>query len=123
MHPFSAKSRAFIKRPPEKDKFITILSGSIRSGKTWTMSAKILASLHRQRAMGQMEPIVYRGEVTGEVMRKSDVLAMFYLKGKRPEFRDTAKVEVNLGDKLSQLADAIQGKGEDLDEKTEDPKE
>jgi hypothetical protein len=30
---------------------------------------------------------------------------------------------VNLGDKLSQLADAIQGKGEDLDEKTEDPKE
>jgi hypothetical protein len=44
------------------------------------MSAKILASLHRQRAMGQMEPIVYRGEVTGEVMRKSDVLAMFYLK-------------------------------------------
>jgi hypothetical protein len=86
MHPFSAKSRAFIKRPPEKDKFITILSGSIRSGKTWTMSAKILVSLHRQRAMGQMEPIVYRGEVTGEVMRKSDVLAMFYLKGKRPEF-------------------------------------
>jgi hypothetical protein len=39
---FSPKNRAFIKRRASKDKFITILSGSIRSTKTWTLSANQL---------------------------------------------------------------------------------
>jgi hypothetical protein len=77
----------------------------------------------RQRALGQMEPIVYRGEVTGEVMRRSDLLAMFVLKAKRPEFRDNNKVEINVGDRLNELANALQGTGEDRDPDPEKPAE
>jgi PBSX family phage terminase large subunit len=42
MHPFSPKSRAFIKRPPSEDRRYNLLCGSVRSGKTWTMLAKLL---------------------------------------------------------------------------------
>jgi hypothetical protein len=41
MHSFSPKARSFITRPPEKDKRYNILCGSVRSGKTWTMMAKL----------------------------------------------------------------------------------
>jgi hypothetical protein len=51
MHPFSAKSRAFIKRHPSNDKRYNILCGSVRSGKTWTMLAKLLL-LRRQDISG-----------------------------------------------------------------------
>jgi hypothetical protein len=46
---FSPKSRPSIKRHPSKDKFITILSGSIRSTKTWTLSAKQLFRLNQYK--------------------------------------------------------------------------
>jgi hypothetical protein len=66
----------------------------------------------RQRALGAMEAIVYKGEVTGHVERRSDILAMFYLKAKRPEFKDNNKVEINTGDRLSELLEAVTGKDE-----------
>jgi PBSX family phage terminase large subunit len=52
MYNFSPKARRFIQRPPEKDKFITILSGSIRSTKTWTLSSKQLFKLNRYKVKG-----------------------------------------------------------------------
>jgi PBSX family phage terminase large subunit len=42
MHPFSAKARRFIQRPPEKDRTINILQGATRSGKTFACIPKIL---------------------------------------------------------------------------------
>lgn len=52
MHNFSPKASRFIQRPPEKDKFITVLSGSIRSTKTWTLSSKQLFKLNRYNVKG-----------------------------------------------------------------------
>jgi hypothetical protein len=66
----------------------------------------------RRRAMGHMESIVYKGEVTGQVLRHSDLMTIFLLKAKRPEFKDNAKVEVNVGDRLNELLDAVAGKAE-----------
>lgn len=40
--PFSQKARNFIFKDPKDDTFITILEGSVRSGKTWAMIAKLL---------------------------------------------------------------------------------
>ncbi len=34
---------------------------------------------------GWKEPIVYQGEITGHVIKKSDILLMFMLKGMKPE--------------------------------------
>ena len=67
----------------------------------------------RQRALGATEAIVYKGQVTGTVERRSDILAMFYLKAKRAAFKDQNKIEVNVGDRLNELADAISGKAEE----------
>lgn len=43
--PFSVKAATFANRHPSLDRFITILEGSIRSGKTWAMIPKILFML------------------------------------------------------------------------------
>src|SRR5215469_4573517 len=43
--PFSKKAAAFADRHPGEDRFMTILEGSIRSGKTWAMIPKILFRL------------------------------------------------------------------------------
>lgn len=40
--PFSSKALRFIRRPPEKDRFINILQGATRSGKTFALIPKIL---------------------------------------------------------------------------------
>jgi PBSX family phage terminase large subunit len=52
MHPFSPKARRFIQRRPEEDKRYNILVGSVRSGKTWTMMAKLLFQLNRYKVAG-----------------------------------------------------------------------
>jgi hypothetical protein len=68
----------------------------------------------QRRALGYEEPLTFRGLRTGDyVTRHSDILLMFLLEKLDPSYRDTAKIEVNIGDKLSELADAIQGKGEE----------
>jgi PBSX family phage terminase large subunit len=43
--PYSTKAATFINRNPSKDRFMTVLEGSIRSGKTWAMIPKILFQL------------------------------------------------------------------------------
>ena len=43
---FSPKARAFIRRPPEHDASVNILSGSVRSGKTWAVVAKLALALN-----------------------------------------------------------------------------
>lgn len=43
--PFSTKAATFSTRDPRQDRFMTILEGSIRSGKTWAMIPKILFML------------------------------------------------------------------------------
>jgi hypothetical protein len=75
-------------------------------------AADLLEDAARQRALGAKEAIVYKGQVTGQVERRSDILLMFYLKGKRNTFRDNAKVEISTSDKLGELMDAITGKPE-----------
>jgi hypothetical protein len=67
----------------------------------------------RRRAVGYEEDLVYQGKKTKEqVTRHSDILLMFLLKAKRNEFRDNNKIEVNTGDRLNELLDAVAGKNE-----------
>jgi hypothetical protein len=67
----------------------------------------------RRRATGFEEELVYQGRKTKEkVTRHSDNLLMFFLKAKRPEFKDNSKIEVTVGDRLGEMTDAIIGKPE-----------
>ena len=52
LSPFSPKAIDFIDTDPAQDKFFTLLEGSIRSGKTWAMNAKILNKLIRYKVNG-----------------------------------------------------------------------
>lgn len=52
MFPFSPKARRFIKTDPQQDKWITILNGSVRSGKTWAMNQKIIFQMLKYRVPG-----------------------------------------------------------------------
>jgi hypothetical protein len=71
----------------------------------------LLEDAIRRRAIeGETEPVWYKGEIVGHVQKTSDILKMFLMKARRPEYRDNAKIEVNIGDRLDELADAIQGK-------------
>lgn len=78
----------------------------------------------RRRATGFQEQIVYQGEVKKDtVTRYSDNLLMFLLKAKRPEFKENTKIEVDVGDKLKEHADAIMGDGEDAEDEPQEKSE
>lgn len=47
--PFGKKSHSFIMRPPEQDKRYTILIGTVRSSKTFTLNAKTIVQLCRYK--------------------------------------------------------------------------
>jgi hypothetical protein len=71
----------------------------------------LLEDAIRRRAIeGETEAVWYRGEIVGHVQKTSDILKMFLMKARRPEYRDHARVEINVGDRLNELADAIQDK-------------
>ena len=70
-------------------------------------------AIRRRAIQGETEPVFYKGEIVGHVQKTSDLLKMFLMKARRPEYRDNAKIEVNVGDRLAELADAIQGKGDE----------
>lgn len=72
-------------------------------------------AIRRKAIEGETEPVWYKGEIVGHVQKTSDLLKMFLMKARRPEYRDNAKIEVNIGDRLNELADAIQGKGVESD--------
>ena len=52
LSPFSPKAHAFVNRRPEHDRFINILTGAVRSGKTWAMIPKLLACV-KYKVRGQ----------------------------------------------------------------------
>lgn len=80
----------------------------------WEQGADMWRDLVRQRAIeGTLEPIVYQGVKLGEVHRRSDTMVIFATKARAPEFKDNAKIEVNVGDRLNELADAINGNAEE----------
>lgn len=49
---------------------------------------QIEAELHRRAVTGYLEPVFYKGRRVNTVRRKSDILLMFLLKKRRPEYRD-----------------------------------
>lgn len=63
MFPFSPKAKRFILRHPRKDKWITILNGSVRSGKTWAVNTKLLMHLIKYRVAG-MRVIIGKSKST-----------------------------------------------------------
>ncbi len=50
--PFGEKAAEFILTPPELDATITIAEGSVSSGKTWMMMAKLIAQLNSYEVSG-----------------------------------------------------------------------
>lgn len=80
----------------------------------WEQGADVFREEVRERALkGTKEAIVFKGQVTGAVRRMSDLMLIFATKARAPEYKDNAKVEVNVGDRLNELADAISGKAEE----------
>ena len=67
-------------------------------------------AIRRRAIEGETEPVWYRGEIVGHVQKTSDLLKMFLMKARRPEYRDSAELEINVGDRLNELADAVAGK-------------
>lgn len=62
----------------------------------------------RERALkGTKQAIVYQGKVVGAVRYMSDNMLMFATKARAPEYKDNAKIEVNVGDRLKELNEAI----------------
>lgn len=53
MKPFGRKAHAFITRPAEEDKRYTVLEGSVRSSKTFTLDAKTIVQLSRYEVAGK----------------------------------------------------------------------
>jgi hypothetical protein len=84
----------------------------------------LLEDAIRRRAIeGETEPVWYRGEIVGHVQKTSDILKMFLMKARRSEYRDSARVEVNIGDRLDELAAAIQAAPEDPEPDPKDDRE
>lgn len=74
----------------------------------------LLEDAIRKRAIqGELEPIFYKGVQVATVPKTSDLLKMFLMKARHPEYRDNNKVEIQVGDKLGELMDAISGKAEE----------
>src|SRR5271169_1876216 len=51
--PFGDKALAFVRRPPYLDKKYTLLEGSVRSGKTFAIDAKLIAHLCLYNVQGK----------------------------------------------------------------------
>src|SRR5947209_3798966 len=61
----------------------------------------LLEDAIRKRAIaGEEEPVFYKGVEVARVRKTSDLLKMFLMKARRPEYRDNAKVEISTSDKL-----------------------
>jgi hypothetical protein len=74
----------------------------------------LLEDAIRKRAIeGETEPVYYKGVIVGHVQKTSDLLKMFMMKARRPEYRDNARVEISTSDKLGELMEAITGTGKD----------
>ncbi len=76
---FGAKAHAFVKRHPKYDKKYTLLEGSVRSGKTFAIDAKILAHLCTYEVKGKR---VICG-ATKQTVYKNILLDIFQVVGKK----------------------------------------
>ncbi len=76
---FGAKAHAFVKRHPKDDKKYTLLEGSVRSGKTFAIDAKIIAHLCTYNVRGKR---VICG-ATKQTVYKNILLDIFSVVGKK----------------------------------------
>src|SRR6185312_4663414 len=76
---FGAKAHAFVKRHPSQDKKYTLLEGSVRSGKTFAIDAKLIAHLCSYRVQGKR---VICG-ATKQSVYKNILLDVFSVVGKK----------------------------------------
>jgi PBSX family phage terminase large subunit len=76
---FGAKAHAFVKRHPSQDKKYTLLEGSVRSGKTFAVDAKIIAHLCLYNVSGKK---VICG-ATKQSVYKNILLDIFSVVGKK----------------------------------------
>lgn len=76
---FGKKAHAFVKRHPSHDKKYTLLEGSVRSGKTWAVDAKLIAHLCTYDAPGKR---VICG-ATKQTVYKNLLLDIFQVVGKK----------------------------------------
>jgi len=76
---FGAKAHAFVKRHPSKDKKYTLLEGSVRSGKTFAVDAKLILHLCLYKVNGKR---VICG-ATKQSVYKNILLDLFTVVGKK----------------------------------------
>ena len=76
---FGAKAHTFVKRHPKYDKKYTLLEGSVRSGKTFAIDAKILSQLSTYDVAGKR---VICG-ATKQTVYKNILLDLFQVVGKK----------------------------------------
>lgn len=76
---FGAKAHAFVKRHPSQDKKYTLLEGSVRSGKTFAIDAKLIAHLCTYNVRGKR---VICG-ATKQTVYKNILLDIFSVVGKK----------------------------------------
>lgn len=89
---FGAKAHAFVKRPPNQDKKYTLLEGSVRSGKTFAIDAKIISHLCLYNVAGKR---VICG-ATKQSVYKNILLDIFSVVGKKNYAYNRANGELTL---------------------------
>ena len=62
----------------------------------YEQSTKVLEAEAIRRATGYEKPLVYKGEVTGQVQEHSDLLLMFLLKQRDPSYRDNHTQQIGI---------------------------
>lgn len=89
---FGAKAHAFVKRHPSQDKKYTLLEGSVRSGKTFAIDAKVIAHLCLYKVSGKR---VICG-ATKQSVYKNILLDIFSVVGKNNYAYNRATGELEL---------------------------
>ncbi len=76
----------------------------------WESGADMLEDTARELAIeGSLVPVYWQGKVVGHQRRRSEMLLMLLLRGRRPEvFRDHASIAADDG-QLRAFADAVRG--------------
>jgi PBSX family phage terminase large subunit len=89
---FGAKAHAFVRRPPNEDKKYTLLEGSVRSGKTFAIDAKIISHLCLYQIAGKR---IICG-ATKQSVYKNLLLDIFSVVGKKNYAYNRANGELML---------------------------
>jgi len=92
MKPFGRKSHAFIMREPQFDKRYTLLEGSVRSSKTFTLDAKTIVQLCRYEVPGKR---IMTG-ATKQTLYRNVLLDLFEIAGRENYTYNAASGELFL---------------------------